>query len=154
MSVDLSTIATVVTAAAAAVISYLLQKPYVRVVKLFVEGKPNSGAYKLKNAGTATAISIVLQDRYGQAIDLDLKLAQLVKSVDALSQSGEITIRVPDSREPIRVHYENLFGILFHTDLADAGNRFRMRARKTWPWNSVPADVRRELPSHWWRRGG
>lgn len=152
-TMDVSTLATVVTAFAAAVISYLLQKPYVRVVKMFVNGRPDSTTYKLKNAGAATAMCIVLQDGYGHAIDLDVKIGQLVKSVDALPQGAEITVRIPDSSEPALAHYENLFGLLFHTELSDAGNRFRMTARKTWPWHSVPADVRRELPSRRWRRG-
>jgi hypothetical protein len=155
---DVSTLATVVTALVAAVISYLLQKPlqkpYVRVVKMFVNGKPDYTTYKLKNAGAATATCIVVQDRYGHAIDLDVRLSQLVKSVDALPQGSEITVGIPDSSEPVSVHYENLFGLLFHTELSDAGNRFRMTARKTlWPWHRIPADVRRELPTRWWRRG-
>lgn len=147
----ISTLATLVTAFAAAVISYLLQKPYVRVVKMFVNGKPDHTTYKLKNAGAATAICIVLQDRYGHAIDLDVKLSQLVKSVDALPQGGEIKVRIPDSSEPVSAHYENLFGLLFQTELSDAGNRFRMTGRKTWRWRSVPVDVRREFPRRWWR---
>lgn len=148
---NLDAIATVVTAFIAGLISYHLQKPYVRVVKMFVNGKPDYTHYKLKNAGAASAICIVLQDRYGHAIDLDVKLGQLVKSVDALPQGGEITIGIPDSSEPVRVHYENLFGFVFRTELADAGNRFRMNSRKTWRWRSVPPDVRREFPSRWWR---
>jgi hypothetical protein len=150
---DLSTIATLITAVAAAVISYSLQKPYVRVVKMFNQGKPSYTHYKLKNAGAATAICIVLQDRYGHAINLDLQISQLVQSVDALSPAGEIKVIIPDSSEPIRVHYENLFGLLFHTELTDAGNRFRMIGRKTLPWHSIPVDVRRELPARRWRRG-
>jgi hypothetical protein len=138
---------------AAAVISYLLQKPYVRVVKMFQGGKPDYTIYKLKNAGQSTAICIVLQDRYGHAIDLDVKLNQLVKSVDALSPGAEIIIGVPSASEPVNAYYENLFGLLFHTELVDSGNRFRMAARKSWPWiHRLPAEVRSELPGHWWRR--
>jgi hypothetical protein len=153
---DLPTVATVVTAFAAAVISYLLQKPYVRVVKMFNAGIADPTVYKLKNAGAATAICVVLQDALGQPIDLDLKLGQLVRYVDALPAGAEIKIEVPNGNLPVRVHYENLFGLLFHTDLADAGNRFRMVARKTWPFtNGVPPNaVFSELPSHWWRRRG
>lgn len=152
---DLSTVAAIGTAIATAAISYTLQKPYVRVVKLFIDGKVNYGAYKLKNAGAATAICVVLQDRYGHAIDLDLKIVQLVKYVDALPQGAEITVRIPGSCEPVRVYYENLFGLLFHPELTDAGNRFRMSARKTLPvFHSVPDAIFSELSSHWWRRRG
>jgi hypothetical protein len=148
----LDLLVTLLTAFVTAVIAYLLQKPYVRVVKMFQNGKPSYTHYKLKNAGAATAICIVLQDRYGHAIDVDVQINQLVKSVDALSPGSEIKIGIPESSEPVRVYYENLFGLLFHTELADAGNRFRMIGRKTLPWHSVPTDVRRELPAHPWRR--
>ena len=152
-----SIIATIVTAAATIAITYLLQKPYVRVVKLFLPGTggtQNRKKYKLKNAGAGTAICIVLQDKYGEAIDLDLNLSQAVRSVDALSPGSEITIGIPDSREPARVYYENLFGLLFHTQLTDAANRFWMLGRKTWPrFGRLPGGVRSELPHHWWRRG-
>jgi hypothetical protein len=152
---DPSTIATIVTAIAAAAISYILQKPYVRVVKMFRNGTATSTVYKLKNAGAATAICVVLQDRYGHVIDLDLALSQRVRYVDALPQEAEITIGVPDSGEPVNVYYENLFGLLFRTQLTDAGNRFRMTARKVWPlFDAVPDAVFSELPSHWWRRRG
>ena len=53
------------------------QKPYVRIVKMFVNGKPTFASYRLNNAGPATAICIVLQDRYGHAVDLRSRLAQL-----------------------------------------------------------------------------
>jgi len=153
---DASTVATVVTALAAVVISYLLQKPYVRVVKMFKAGAPDPTAYKLKNAGAATAVCIVLQDAHGQPIDLDLDLGQPVRYVDALHPGAEIKVGVPNGNLPVRAHYENLFGLLFHTDLADAGNRFRMAARKTLPFTRwVPSDpVFSELPAHWWRRRG
>lgn len=153
---DVSTAMTVITAAAAAVISYLLQKPYVRVVKMFRDGgKTDHTTYKLKNAGAATAICVVLQDCYGHSIDLDLKLGQFVKYVDALPPGAEITIHVPDASKPVNVYYENLFGLLFRTQLTDAGNRFRMTARKTWPFtDSVPRAISSELPAHWWRRRG
>jgi hypothetical protein len=140
--VDVATLATVVTAVAAAVISYLLQKPYVRVVKMFKGGAPDPNAYKLKNAGTATAVCTVLQDAHGQPLDLDLNLGQLIRYVDGLHPGSEIKVGVPNGNLPVRAHYENLFGLLFHTDLADAGNRFRMTARKTWPFTRwVPPGV-------------
>ncbi len=66
---DFSTGATIVTAIAAAAISYLLQKPYVRVVKMFSGGKVDYTTYKLKNAGAATAICVVLQDRSCQSLE-------------------------------------------------------------------------------------
>jgi hypothetical protein len=153
---DIATITGLITAAAGFVISYLLQKPYIRVVRMFSNGSAiNPQLYKLKNAGAATAICIVLEDAYGNPIELDLNLAQRVKSVDALAPGGEIMIVVPDSNEPRAVYYENLFGLLFHTRLEDAGNRFRMTARKTWPFlDSVSRAVFSELPPHWWRRRG
>jgi hypothetical protein len=95
---------------------------------------------------------VVLQDRYGNAIDLDLRLGQLVKFVDALPQAAEMVIDIPDASDVVAVYYENLFGLLYETKLEEAGNRFRMTARKTWPWHNVPEGVRRELPNHWWRR--
>src|SRR5688572_26127822 len=152
-SMDVPTIATVATAFATVVISYLLQKPYVRVVKMFNAGRPDHTTYKLKNAGAATAICIVLQDRYQHVIDLDLRLGQDVRYVDALNAGAEIKIRIRDAREPMSAYYENLFGLLFRTELSDAGNRFNMTARKVWPFlHAVPDSVWTELPSHWWRR--
>ena len=149
-----SIVVTVFTAAAAIAIAYLLQKPYVRVVKMFRQGKLDRTTYKLKNAGAGTAISVVLQDRAGEAIDLDLRLDQAVRSIDALGPGAEITIKISDGREPVCVHYENLFGLLFHTELRDAANRFWMTGRKTWPYvHSLPPGVRSEMPRHWWRRG-
>jgi hypothetical protein len=106
-------VATVITAAATLAIGYLLAKPYVRLVKLFRAGKVDRTAYKLKSAGAATAISVVLQDQDGNAIDLDVKLGQRVRSVDALSPGAEIEIGIPDGTEPVCLHYENLFGLLF-----------------------------------------
>lgn len=80
---DVVSIAGLVTAVASVVITYLLSKPYVRVVKMFRAGKTDSTSYKLKNAGSATALNIVLQDRLGQAADIDLRLGHRVKYVDA-----------------------------------------------------------------------
>lgn len=152
---DLSALATIMTALASGFISYLLQKPYVRVVRMFSGGKVDATIYTLKNAGAATAICVVLQDRYRHPIGLDVKLDQRVKYVDALPQGAAITIHVVDGREPVSVYYENLFGLLFCTHLTAAGNRYRMRARKVWPlFDSVPDAVFSELPSHWWRRRG
>jgi hypothetical protein len=149
----MDTFATIVTAVAAVVVSYLLQKPYVRVVKMFANGQASYTTYKLKNAGAGTASCIVLQDRYGNPIDLDVKLGQLVKYVDALSPGADITVGVLDSSVPVKVHYENIFGLLFHTELGEGGNRFRMVGRKTWRFvHTVPPAVRSEFPHHWWRR--
>ena len=52
------------------------------------------------------------------------------------------------------LYYENLFGLLFETELVDSGNRFRMTGRKVWPLfgRAAPKKVVDELPQHWWRR--
>lgn len=152
--VDASTVATVITAVMSIAIAYLLQKPYVRVVKMFRDGKVDRTKFKLKNAGAGTAISVVLQDRYGEAIDLDIQLGQAVRAIDALSPGTEIRITIPDGREPSCVHYENLFGLLFRTELRDGANRFLMTGRKMWPvFDRLPSGIRNEMPPHWWRRG-
>ncbi len=148
--IDLSTFATVVTAAASIFVSYHLQRPYVRVVKMFVNGKPDPTRYKLKNAGAATAVCVVLQDRYKNPIELDVKLGQQVGFVDAIPPGGEITVIISSDVVPLAAYYENLFGLLFATSLKDAGNRFRMTSRQVW-WG-VPSGNLGELPQHWWRR--
>ena len=63
-------LASILTAAAGLLIAYVLRKPYVRAAKMFRQGKVDRKTLKLKNAGTATAICIVLQDHYGHAIDV------------------------------------------------------------------------------------
>ena len=147
-------LASVLTAAAGLLIAYVLQKPYVRAAKMFRQGKVDRKTLKLKNAGAATAICIVLQDHYGHAIDLDLKLDQLAKSVDALVPGAQITITIPDESQPVCLYHENLFGWLFRTELTEVANRFQMVGRKVWRPFSVPREVNRELPEHWWRRHG
>jgi hypothetical protein len=155
--VDISTVVDVFTFFAAAVISYTLQKPYVRIVKMFTLGTnaADPTEYKLKNAGAGPALCVVLQDSHGQPIDLDLKLGQIVNHVDALAPGEAINVTLPNRNLPVRIHYENLFGVLFHTELVDAGSRFRMAARKTWPIiHDTPKAIFAALPARWWRKHG
>jgi hypothetical protein len=80
----ISIVVAIITAIAAIAIAYHLQKPYVRVVKLFINGQVTRTHYKLKNAGPATAISLVLADHFGNPVEMDIRLGQRVTNIDAL----------------------------------------------------------------------
>ena len=150
-----SAVASLLTAVAGLFIAYLLQKPYVRAVKMFRGGQTDPKTLKLKNVGPATAIRVVLEDRHGHPIELDLKLGQGFKHVDALAPGKEITVTIPNGSRPVHIYYENLFGLLFRTELQDVGNRFQMVGRKVWPIvHPVSREVYVELPLHRWRRHG
>jgi hypothetical protein len=143
-----SLIGTMATALATIALTFLVQRPYVRLIKVLTPDRLRTARYTLKNTGPGTAVSVILQDGDGNVIALGTTREALVQAIDKLPPGATVWITVPEDIEPVCAYYESPVGLLFRTQLAEW-----MTGRKIWPVvDDLPAAVRRALPRHWWRR--